>query len=174
MSVNVKYALQLREQRDEDLAKHVQLVNSALRGADNEDEDEEAEENEINVAVVSAVSTNNGYTGHGASAHEEEYVDEERYTTVTVGPMPASDSEQSDNSEHTKGMNKQNGKEEATRDVEAGKKGSKERSRSQAKDHKPRAKRKKFRYESKSERQAARKKERSKNSAAAQARRSKG
>lgn len=90
-------------------------------------------------------------------AEDEEFVDEDKYTTVTVEAMgePVAESEEDDASGNT-------GKEVQTADQT---KPSKKRQRSKDAD-KPKAKKKKFRYESKAERQATRHKQKSKSHAA--------
>lgn len=97
---------------------------------------------------------------------QDEYIDEEKYTTVTIEPMKLSDEEESSADEAdgddgeasrtpTEGLKKE--KRVWTKDKPAG--------------SKPKKKKKKFRYESKVERKATRSKQATKNSAAARARR---
>ena len=108
--------------------------------------------------------------------HEAEYVDEDRFTTITVQAMDVSKegiykAEQA----RERGSDEDKDKDNLARRDEEDIRKSKRRGRKQWSPTKtlcsPRKKRRKFRYESKAERKVARMKEKSKNSKKAKARR---
>ncbi|KAF7593368.1 hypothetical protein BBP40_011557 [Aspergillus hancockii] len=102
--------------------------------------------------------------------YEAEYIDEDKYTTVTVEEMDASregllrsqdhDSDEEHEDEETKPSSEADSKAKQV-----------EKTKKKASDNKPKKKKKKFRYESKEERQVSRRKERLSNHRKAQARR---
>jgi len=150
---------QLREERKKELEEHVEAVNALLEkdeaGLGSSDEDSDAGEE--------------SWEGFGDEVvmrevldHEEEYVDEDRFTTVTVEGVDvtkeglkktAEESEEEDAAEKEKYK-------EAESTTEKGKK-----------IWPKKEKKKKFRYESKTERKMARAKQKSGNKAKASARR---
>ena len=165
-------SLQLREGRKADLEKHVDVVNSMIREADvaldSGEEEYKGEEKSWDGIVDNHASLVN---------QEDEYTDDERFTTVTVEAVDvskdglqkavqdeenrseASGSERSDGeSQRTSAMHRKTGSEKGKRTW------SKEPSSSSKK------RKKKFRYENKAERKATRYKERSGNKAKARAR----
>ncbi|KAK5173488.1 uncharacterized protein LTR77_002169 [Saxophila tyrrhenica] len=157
----VRERRQLREQRKEDLEKHVAQVNAELRKQNADLSDSDAGEE------VEVEGAEDDWAGDERPAPavvddaEEEFVDEDKYTTVTVEPMGEDGATVEDNGEGDKAVKKD------YRNAE--KKGTKKRPWS--KDGKAAPKKKhKFRYESKAERQATRQKQKSKNHAAKQRR----
>lgn len=143
------------------------MLNSTEKGDSSDGDGSNLERNEAPVAVEQHVEEE-------PERREDEYIDEEKYTTVTVEPMEESQGgEESDASDEAEGKD----------GAEASKAGNDERD---AKDTvvpkkriwtkkpqhgKPRKRRKKFRYETKIERKAGRSKQKAKNTAAAKARR---
>ncbi|KAF2962993.1 hypothetical protein GQX73_g10588 [Xylaria multiplex] len=85
---------QLREDRKREVEEHVQSVNEALKQAaqagyiKGDDDDEEEEEEEGESSEDGAAEEWGGF--RDAVDHEEEYVDEDRYTTVTVESVSVS------------------------------------------------------------------------------------
>lgn len=142
----------MREERKQELEEHVEAVNALLKDARSSGEEEDEwggiEDNE---AVVEPVD------------HEEEYIDEDRYTTVTVEAVDVS----------KEGIVKI-GEEESENEVseEDTKPAEKEASGRKVWPKKPR--KKKFRYESKADRKVTRGKQKAGNKARADARRSNG
>lgn len=145
--------MQLREERKQELEEHVEAVNRALRevrdpgvlGGESEEDSWEGIADEV--PVVEAVD------------HEEEYLDEDKYTTVTVEAVDIS----KDGFSKSRGEYSEESDKEAPASVE--------------KEEKPKkvwpkkAPKKKFRYESKAERKVTRGKQKAGNKAKADARR---
>lgn len=162
---------QMREQRKEDLSKHVQEFNKVLR---NQNPDLSSEESEAGDDDASA--TFEGFAeaeekdGEAVDGQEDEYVDEDKYTTVTVEAMGES-SEDDDQDESKDAAAKKAEPERA--DLAAGKTKkrpwTKEKPAGEKK--KPKQKKRQFRYESKTERKETRNKQKAKNAKAAKARR---
>ena len=159
----------MRQQRKGDLERHVQEVNTLLRkvngelseegeGGEDEAADEEGEDEEWT-----------GFEEPVEINREEEYIDEDKYTTVTVETVDISKSGFS-KPEAGSGEDSEGGREVAVgsklqasdKRVWTKEKPSKDR---------PKKKKKKFRYESKADRKVTRLKERSKNREQAKARR---
>nr|POE63286.1 ribosomal rna-processing protein 17 [Quercus suber] len=159
----VKERRQLREQRKEDLEQHLAEFNTELRrqnpelGSTDASGKHAAEDEEwdgIDEAAAEAVTVTD-------VEREDEYVDEDKYTTVTVEAM-------GEESEEEKEVRTEAAKEDA-----GPAQNSKKRIWSKnGPESKARPKKKKFRYESKAERQATRQKQ-NKSSKAARARREK-
>lgn len=165
-------SLQLRDGRKADLVKHVQEVNAMLRRP-NEDAESQSD---------SAPGEEEQWDGiaEPATSHEAEYVDDDRFTTVTVETVDISregfhkvaeeaDSEDADGERGGPGTveDSRSGEKEDQKDASSGKrKWTKERPGG------PKKKKKKFRYESKVERKMTRHKERSRNSKQAKERKS--
>lgn len=162
----------MRDERKADLERHVAEVNALLDppeavDGDGSDEDEDTAEEW------------NGVEGVPPIDHEAEYIDEDKYTTVTVEAMDLS----------RKGLQKveQEGRkqgevrvpevevEEATepKDATKTKKWSWTKEKPRERGDKPKQKKKKFRYETKSERKFTRMKQGARNSREAKARREK-
>lgn len=151
----------MREGRKEDLEKHVEAVNLALREADaivdgSESEDESTAQVEWD-GIVEVPDVD----------HEEEYIDEDRHTTVTIEAVDvtkeglhkvAVEKEDGDEPDEVQGDRKSNtngGTGPETRKIRNGKRvWTKERPGG------PKKKKKRFRYESKAERKVTRYKER--------------
>ncbi|OAA52061.1 Nucleolar protein 12 [Metarhizium rileyi] len=136
---------QLREERRREVVEHVETVNRLLResGAvssqigDEEDSEENVDEwdgfpDKPDLDIVD---------------HEEEYIDEDRYTTVKVETVSVS----------RDGLSKPNQSDDEAKEAARLKREEAERKEAEAKDNKkslwPKKKKKKFRYESKIERQ---------------------
>jgi len=163
--------VQLRDGRKADLEKHVQDVNALLRRP-NEDEsqsDSAQGEDEQWDGIADPPPTN----------HEAEYVDDDRFTTVTVEAVDISrdgfhrvaedaDGEDVDGENGPERVkDSKSGQREDQEQVSCGKwKWTKERPVGSKK------KKKKFRYESKAERKTTRYKEKSRNSKQARERKS--
>ena len=156
----------MRQQRKEDLERHVQEVNALLKKANGElSEEAEGEENE----AADEKEEGEEWTGfeEPVEINREEYIDEDKYTTVTVETIDISKSGFSKPEEE----DSEGGREAAV--------GSKLRTSNKrvwtkekpSKDR-PKKKKKKFRYEGKVDRKVTRLKERSKNREQAKARRS--
>lgn len=172
---DVGFGGQLREQRKVDLEKHVQEVNALLRkanedledGSDNGGEGGSNDEGE-------AKEEWDGFDEPLAVHREDEYIDEDKYTTVTVESVDISkdgfhrvgNEGASENSSDEQPNHKA-----ATNSPEPT---SKRRVWTKEKpvNAKPKKKKKKFRYEGKAERKVTRTKERSKSRDQAKARRS--
>jgi ribosomal RNA-processing protein 17 len=140
----------LREERKQELEEHVEAVNALLADADGEREEGEdvwngSEEEQVVVEPVD---------------HEEEYIDEDRYTTVTVEAVDVS----------KEGLVKIGEEDSSDETAEADPKPvAAETSKKKLWPKKER--KKKFRYESKAERKFTRGKQRAGNKAKADARR---
>ncbi|KAK5949249.1 hypothetical protein OHC33_009790 [Knufia fluminis] len=155
----------LREERKADLERHVKEVNALLPGRslapeaeDSDEKDEEAHEwNGIGEVVPEAID------------HEAEYIDEDKYTTVTVEEIDVS----RDGISRLRGSDdeEEDQKEAADSREPVQLSNTKKPPGKRDKDRKPKKKKKTFRYESPAERKMNRLKVRAKNSKAAQARR---
>ncbi|KAK4546229.1 hypothetical protein LTR36_002366 [Oleoguttula mirabilis] len=151
---------QIRKERKEDLEKHVKEVDEVLR-RQNPDMLSDAESD-----AEDASGKADGWNGVGDE--DAEYVDEDKYTTVTVeamGDPKADEANHAAEEDAAKAAAAKASKDDA---------GSKKRIWSKlGPDGKPKPKKPKFRYESKAERQQTRQKQKNK-SKAAKARREKG
>jgi len=161
----------MRQQRKEDLERHVQEVNTLLKKANGElseegegEEDEEADEEREDEEWA-------GFEEPVEINWEEEYIDEDKYTTVTVETVDISKSGFSKPEEAGSEEDSEGGREAA---VESKLQASNKRVWTKEKPSKdrPKKKMKKFRYESKADRKVTRLKERSKNREQAKVRRS--
>jgi ribosomal RNA-processing protein 17 len=155
----------MRKQRKQQLEEHVEAINAALRksvGHYMSDESDEGGEWE-------------GFDDPPDVNREDEYVDEDKYTTVTVEAVgisregfvePRQDAGSDEEGDVAVKRKKTNESEEAKpqKRAEQGRK---------VKEKRPKRKKKKFTYESKVDRKVTRMKERSKNQLQAQARRAK-
>lgn len=137
--------MQLREQRKADLAKHYHDVNVEFRKMNPDISSDEEEGGDPGVPTIVAPAE---------VPSDEEYVDEDKYTTVTVEAMEES------------------GDEEVEHKPPEPKPGDPvpKKVRPNAK---PKVKKKKFRYETKTERKETRNKQKAKNQRQAQARKEK-
>ncbi|KAI9728990.1 MAG: hypothetical protein M1828_000075 [Chrysothrix sp. TS-e1954] len=168
--LRIEQRKQMREQRKKDLEKHVETVDKMLKEAEDGVSDGESNaEQQEKTDTEGPEETTAGVNGVVAQdpRREDEYVDEEKYTTVTIKPMDESGSED-ENASRSSSEGESHAKEQDQGVSTATKKRvwTKERP---AKD-KPNKKRKKFRYETKAERKVTRAHEK-KNSAASRARR---
>jgi len=167
---------QIREQRRKYLEKHVEAVNLMLRSGEEGESDElEGEADGAQRIVEDCGVARIGVDDGRLPEHEEEYVDEDRFTTVTVEPLKMDGDEEDAGSEGEGdldgaarvGTGKVGGKSGRASDIRDGKRAwTKEKPDTS----KPKKKKKKFRYESKVERKMTRTAQKSKNSAAAKAR----
>ncbi|KAI4278325.1 MAG: hypothetical protein LQ337_001094 [Flavoplaca oasis] len=160
----------LRENRKADLVKHVEAVNAAVRQAEKgfREDDDSSEEKEEQEPF-------NGIDEPVAVDHEDDYLDEDKHTVVTVEAVDVS---------HEGLEKRQEGSDEEDDDPTESKGPSGKLSSGHAeagrKDHrvnqnlkKQPKKKQKFRYESKAERKVTRMKERSGGKAKAKERRGK-
>ncbi|KEY67384.1 hypothetical protein S7711_07594 [Stachybotrys chartarum IBT 7711] len=141
-------SIQVREERKREVEEHVQTVNRMLResGAivpdlDQPSEEESAEDwegfpDQPNLEIVD---------------HEEEYIDEDRYTTVTVESVSVT----------RDGLNRPETLEEVAESTKVEDKA--EDNEEKTKQSRPKKKKKKFRYESKIERQISNVRQKAKN-----------
>ena len=156
--------LQLREGRKAELEKHVDEVNALLRGGARK----ESETNDVDVENEEW----DGIEEPSLNNHEAEYVDEDRFTTVTVEAVEVSRNGLQSSSEHQEDEGRDSEYLDGSKDKqETSSKvpGKKTMNREQPK--KPKRK-KRFRYENKAERKNTRNKERSKNRKQARERKS--
>jgi ribosomal RNA-processing protein 17 len=168
-AIKLRLRAEARQRRREELEEHVKAVNDAMRAANGLDspssDDDEAE-------------TGNGeWDGFDEPPklapinREDEYVDEEKYTTVKVSEVEISRTgfidPDSASSEDEYNASKKDGNEESTTKP----KSSASKSKSKPKDQSKTKKKKKFRYETKVERKISRFKERRKNNMQARERR---
>lgn len=168
--------VQLRQQRKADLEQHVAEVNRLLKKADpnaasasDDDADEDDSEEEWNGIEEKQEVVD----------HEEEYVDEDKYTTVTVETVDID----RDGFRKRKEIGEEDESDEAEEDAPVDKVGSTEEkqahgkrvwTKEKPKTDKRKKKKKKFRYESKADRKATRDKQKMKNREQAKARKAKG
>jgi len=153
----------MREQRKQELEDHVETVNKLLRqanGAETEDESEE-NDNDTDKEAMGRIDTID-------PSREEEYIDEDRYTTVTVEPMRLSEDEDAFSAGEEDTLEK---KEAKGKQHEDSVKKKRVWTKKKPDDAKGNHKKKKFKYESPVERKLARTKAKTRNSAAAKARR---
>ncbi|KXT13152.1 hypothetical protein AC579_5619 [Pseudocercospora musae] len=154
----IKERKALREQKKQEVEEHVQAVNEELKKQNaliNSDEGEGDFE-----GFDETITKGEGAVEEVLPS-DEEYVDEDKYTTVTVEPMGESDAE--DGQEEAEGIN-------APAVTKPEPPAKKKRPWQKDGEDKKKVKKKKFRYESKSERAVTRQKQKSRNSKAAAAR----
>ena len=182
-SAAVLMIAQIRDQRQRDLEAHVKAVDDMLKKAREGDSSAE-EEDEDGKDGAEADGEGNPEVQHEVvedARHEDEYIDEDKYTTVTVEPMEGSENDESDSaaSEDEDRADSRKVKKATTRDVVLPD-GTVKKKRIWTKEKpstskvKKKEKPKKFRYESKVERRATKAKQSARNSSAAKARRSGG
>lgn len=149
--------MQLRQQRQQDLEDHVKAVNEAVKKAEagNFDSDEEAEDATEPMNQIQAASE--GDTGSDAqeepesdSAREDQYIDEEKFTTVTVQPMDEYSESSEDGLDSDEG-NRTEDRRTASENIRGKSKSVAKRS-SVREESNRKKKRKNFRYESKADR----------------------
>lgn len=138
---------QIRKQRKEDLEKHVEEVNRLVRQANGDlsEADEADEGDDSETEAGNAVTEPETFNPAAADINEEEeFVDEDKYTTVTIESVGIS--------KH--GFEKRGGDD----DDEAGEAKTEKRvwTKERPKSTKPKKKKIKFRYETKTERKAER------------------
>ncbi|KAH7401993.1 nucleolar protein 12-domain-containing protein [Phaeosphaeria sp. MPI-PUGE-AT-0046c] len=166
----LRFRRELRQQRKVDLEKHVEEVNrlvkqangeiDALGGDDEDDDSEEGEDDEFN-----------GFEEPEPINQEDEYIDEDKYTTVTIESVgisrdgfsrPGDDEDEAVTTKIAEAQkdseevgNKSTGKHEIKRDANGKRIWTKERPRTEW----VKKKKKKFRYETKAERKVERAKQ---------------
>lgn len=164
---------QLREGRKADLEKHVEVVNSMIREAGGIAPDSSEEEDESEEELWDGIKDD-----HDPPVdHEDKYMDEDRFTTVTVEAVDVSKDglqravQDEDNKSVASGTDTPDGESHGTTALQ-GRTGSEKGKRIWTKEPPsgPRKRKKKFRYENKAERKATRYKERYGNKAKARAR----
>ncbi len=165
-------SLQLRDGRKADLEKHVEVVNSLIREADvaldSSEEEYKGEEKSWDGIEDNRASLVN---------QQDEYTDDERFTTVTVEAVDVSKDglqkavQDEDIEREASGTERSDGESQRTSALHT-KIGSEKGKRTWSKElsGSSRKRKKKFRYENKAERKATRYKERSGNKAKARAR----
>lgn len=161
----------MREERKAELERHVEEVNAMLRPVARVSTDDESEEE----AGDSAAEEWDGISDSEPPVvdHEAEYIDEDKYTTVTVATMDVSkeglfQAQQEKDGQDTAISRGQtlDGNPESTEHKK--RPWTKEKPKNGVKKHK---KKRNFRYEGKAERKEARSKEKSKNRKQARERR---
>ncbi|KAF2209881.1 hypothetical protein CERZMDRAFT_99939 [Cercospora zeae-maydis SCOH1-5] len=161
----VKERKELREQRKADLESHVAEVNKVLKQqnalANGHDPDDVSSSDADEFAGFDNEDTAAPAVAEVELPDEAEYVDEDKYTTVTVEPMGETSSEGEDD-EQEKEVSKTTASEPEVK--------KKKRPWDKTGDGAAKKKKQKFRYESKAERSLARSKQKSKNSKAAKER----
>lgn len=149
---------QLRDQRKEDLEKHVAEFNEVLRKQNPDISDDESGDD------AEKADEWTGINEEPALKDDAEYADEDKYTTVTVEPM-RSGNEEAEDDDDTGGKADKTTTEDPTNKKRIWTKDKPKTTKA------PTKKKQKFRYESKAERKATRVKQKSKNQKAAKARR---
>ena len=164
---------QLREERKADLERHVQEVNALLQPLQEDESDGEGQSESDSAQADSW----DGVSEILGLDHEAEYVDEDRYTTVTIEAMDLSKAglHKAEDDQRTDGGVDQDSKREnggvtvGGKDLVERRKWTRDKPKERP-DH-PKKKKQKFRYESKGERKVARVKQKMRNSKQASARR---
>jgi ribosomal RNA-processing protein 17 len=165
------YGRQIREQRKQDLEKHIAEYNAELRKLNPDLDEVELETEDVNGQDGGAAEETLDRAAEVEG--EDEFVDEDKYTTVTVEAMGESASEGSDEDGDAKGSHSAAPMGDMA-EVGAAKKKRIWTKEPPAADGRPKQKKKKkFRYETKAERQETRRKQK-KQSRAAKAKREKG
>ena len=164
--------LQLRESRKAELEKHVEEVNLMIREA-NVASDLSEQEHEGEEERWDGIKENH----EPLVDHEDEYMDEDRFTTVTVEAVDVSKEGLQKSNQGEENESEASGNDRPNRDAQeiSGLReriGSEKGKRIWTKEPPggPKKRKKKFRYESKAERKITRYKERSGNNAKARAR----
>jgi ribosomal RNA-processing protein 17 len=159
----------LREQRKQELEEHVKAMNAAMKKANGvESESEESEEEDEDEEW-------GGFDDAPVINHEDEYIDEDKYTTVTVEAVDISrdgfvSHDAGDESEEEVAVVKGGEEGEDQESKGEGEKKKRVWTKEKPAGDKTKKKKKKFRYESKSERKVTRSKEKAKNRAKAKLR----
>ncbi|EMC91288.1 hypothetical protein BAUCODRAFT_57460, partial [Baudoinia panamericana UAMH 10762] len=162
----VRERRQMREQRKMDLDRHMAEFNAELRKQNPDLTESEAEDGKVDADGAGGEWQGLGERPTADVAQEdEEYVDEDKYTTVTVEPMNNFNDEEDEDRDAAKEY-AQLPPEDPNRSAKKKRVWAKDRPA----DGKARPKKHKFRYESKAERQETRRKQKVKRSKAAKAR----
>jgi ribosomal RNA-processing protein 17 len=167
------FLIKLREERKADLERHVQEVNALLKPL------EDAENGEESQSEAESRETNswNGISESPKLDRQAEYVEEDRYTTVTIeamdvskeGLLKADDDQQDKDAGDEDSQGEDNRAVKERNDLDKKRKWSREKPKDRL--DRPKKKKKKFRYESKAERKVVRVKQKMRNSKQASARR---
>ena len=166
---------QLREKRAAEVQRHVDTINQMTGNVGKSSEDESTEPEPEDQEWE-------GFAETKLVDHDAEYVDEDRYTTVTVETVAVKhdglhrvDSDGSDNEVYEVDQNEKSASDSKASEILVGQDKVKSRAKRVWTKENPnqgkKKKRKKFRYEIKAERSATRLKEKAKNSAQAKLRR---
>lgn len=155
------------------LEEHQKMMREQMKSVNKlkgeEDGDDVTENDEQNGEKVSEHENDSYSQDEGNeetdAGHEDEYLDEDRHTTVTVEPMKLESEEENDE----EGSATSHG--EYQRKSHLGESDNATKARQGRKFEQPKAKKRKFHYESKAERKAGRMLQRAKNSKAAKLRR---
>ena len=164
---HIKERKELRDRRKQEVEDHVRAVNEALRKArtaDASDSEDETDYDEF--AGIEAEDQEKGEQDQLNGLIEsqwEEYIDEDKFTMVTVEPFELDDGGETEVTSTQLENHDANGQVKAAINQPIAK--------GKVKEAKPKKKRKNFRYESKAERKEERSRQKGKNSAAARARR---
>ncbi|KAL6709680.1 hypothetical protein ACN47E_001108 [Coniothyrium glycines] len=161
----LRFRRELRQQRKIDLEKHVEEVNRLVKQANGEVFDEHASRSDHSCSSGAEDDDEDDnedgqeVKGFGDAApldQEDEYVDEDKYTTVTIESVGITKA----------GFLKPGDKDEAEGDADAKEKAAEEEKKEKRvwtkewpKNNKPKKKKVKFRYETKAERKAERMKQ---------------
>ena len=151
----VNHVCQLRDGRKSDLEKHIQAIDSMVAKANIEEETEAVLDQWAGIGDAEEVQVD----------HEQEYVDEDRFTTVTVETVDVSrdglckviQEEEEEDSENPDGLGVGD-KTAATKEAGKGQNGKPRRNKEQHSGVKKK-KKKRFRYETKAERKITIRKE---------------
>ncbi|KAF2098984.1 hypothetical protein NA57DRAFT_76219 [Rhizodiscina lignyota] len=175
---------ELRQRRKEELEEHLKAVNGALKRVNGEEAGSREDSEDPN--DKSDGGSNEEWSGIldepapevQSLDHEDEYIDEDKYTTVTVEAVDISkegftkaDEDAEDAESEADEDGGQNGVKAHTTQSANQTSGQKSISRRKEKEGRPKKRRKQFRYESKGDRKIARAKQGRKNSMMAKARR---
>lgn len=168
----LKLLIQLREGRKADLERHVEEINALLRPPQNLESGDESQSETESAETKSW----EGISEHLKVDREAEYIDEDRYTTVTIEAMDASREglHKPDGDGQPNDAGGRNRRDQDDRTANEGDNVDEKRqwTREMPKDKPDRPKKKKkFRYESKGERRLARVKQKMRNSKRASTRR---
>ncbi|KXS95044.1 hypothetical protein AC578_127 [Pseudocercospora eumusae] len=155
----IKERRALREQKKQEVEEHVQAVNEELK---KQNALINGDESEGDFEGFDETSAKEEGVAEEVLPSDEEYVDEDKYTTVTVEPMGEESEDEDDEADKAKA--------EAATAVKKPEPSAKKKRPWQKDGDDKKIKRKKFRYESKAERAVTRKKQKSRNSKAAAAR----
>ncbi|KAJ4411083.1 hypothetical protein N0V91_001456 [Didymella pomorum] len=150
----LRFRKELREQRKIDLEKHVSETNRLMRLANGDIPDEPSSEDDDEEDPLTGEAT---FTGFDDPINlEDEYIDEDKYTTVTVETVGINRTGFSRPGEEAEELRKEReAREEAEKEAKKKRVWTKEKPKSD----RPKKKKVKFRYETKAERKVERMKQ---------------